>query len=64
MEYQEFNKQWDDTLAQIEEQDHQAVRALEEKHVRELEENRQILEQKIPLTFKVSAELLNLKQIE
>jgi len=44
MEYQEFNKQWDETLAQIEMQDQQAIRALEEKHVRELEENRQLLE--------------------
>ncbi|CDW71390.1 UNKNOWN [Stylonychia lemnae] len=64
MEYQEFNKNWDDTLAQIEAQDQQAIQALEEKHVRELEENRQVLEQKLPLTFKQSAELLNLRQIE
>ena len=61
MEYQEFNKNWDDTLAQIEAQDQQAIQALEEKHVRELEENRQVLEQKLPLTFKQSAELLNLR---
>lgn len=63
-EYQEFNKNWDMTLAQIEAQDQQAVGGLEEKHVRELEENRQLLEQKLPLTFKQSAELLNLRTIQ
>ena len=64
MEYQEFNKQWDETLAQIEMQDQQAIKALEEKHVRELEENRQLLEQKLPLIFKRSAEALNLEKIQ
>lgn len=64
MEYQDFNKRWDDALAQIEQQDQQAIRALEERHVRDLEENRQVLEQRLPLTFKQSAELLNLKQIQ
>lgn len=64
MEYQEFNKNWDQTLAQIEAQDQQALLGLEERHVKELEENRQVLEQKLPLTFKQSAELLNLRQIQ
>ena len=40
MEYQEFNKNWDETLAQMENQDQQAVNGLEEKHVHELEQNR------------------------
>lgn len=61
MEYQEFNKRWDEALGEIEQQDQQAIRALEERHIKELEENRQNLEQKLPLTFKLSAELLNLK---
>lgn len=64
MEYQDFNKRWDEALAQIEQQDQQAVRALEERHIRDLEENRQVLEAKLPLSFKQSAELLNLKQIQ
>jgi hypothetical protein len=64
MEYQDFNKRWDEALAQIEQQDQQAIRALEDRHIRDLEENRQVLEQKLPLTFKLSAELLNLKQIQ
>jgi len=63
-EYQQFNQQWDQTLNDIEQQDQEAVAALEEKHVRELEENRQNLEQKLPLTFKHSAELLNMKKIQ
>ncbi len=63
-EYQDFNKRWDDALAQIEQQDQEAIRALEERHIRDLEENRQMLEQKLPLTFKLSAELLNLKTIQ
>lgn len=45
-------------------QDQQAIKALEEKHVRELEENRQLLEQKLPLIFKRSAEALNLEKIQ
>lgn len=64
MEYQEFNKRWDEALAQIEQQDSEAIRKLEERHIHDLEENRQMLEQKLPLTFKLSAELLNLKQIQ
>lgn len=64
MEYQEFNKSWDDTLAQMESQDQQAMKALEDKHIHELEQNRQMLEEKLPLTFKLSAELLNLRQIQ
>lgn len=40
MEYQEFNKRWDEALAEIEQQDQQAIRALEERHIKELEENR------------------------
>lgn len=64
MQYQEFNKQWDDLLQQQEQQDQQATKALEDKHIRELEENRQMLEQSLPLTFKHSAELLNMQKIE
>ena len=39
------------------------MRNFEDKHVRELEENRQRLEQSIPMIPKASAELLNLKKI-
>lgn len=40
MEYQDFNKRWDEALGQIEQQDQQAIRALEDRHIRDLEENR------------------------
>ena len=40
MEYQEFNKHWDETLMKIEEQDAEAMKELESRHVRQLEENR------------------------
>jgi hypothetical protein len=48
----------------VEVQDQQALQGLEDKHLQELEENRQVLEQKLPFSFKQSAELLNLRQIE
>lgn len=44
MQYQEFNKNWDDGLNQQEAQDHEAMKGLEDRHIKELEENRQILE--------------------
>ena len=43
-EYQKFNATWDENLGQIEQEDQQAIKMMEEKHVRELEENRQMLE--------------------
>ena len=61
MEYQEFNKNWDNVLAQIEAQDQEMVRSLEDRHIKQLEENRQMLEQSLPLIIKQSAELLNLR---
>lgn len=61
MEYQEFNKKWDELLAQVEAQDQGALNGLEERHIHELEQNRQNLENTLPLTFKLSAELLNMR---
>ncbi len=40
------------------------IQQLEEKQNKELEENRALLEQKIPLAFKPSSELLNQKRIQ
>ena len=37
---------------------------LENKHTKGLEENRQSLEENLPMTFKFSAELLNLRSIQ
>jgi hypothetical protein len=64
IEYQEFNKQWDMALNQAEMDNQENAKNLEERHIRELEQNRQDLENKLPLIFKDSAELLNLKKIQ
>ena len=44
LEYQEFNKNWDDVMKKAQEEGEMMIRGLEEKHVRELEENRSKLE--------------------
>jgi len=63
-EYQTFNKQWDDVLNQLEQEQQNSILMLEDRHVKELEMNRQDLENKLPMTFKHSAELLNMKKIQ
>lgn len=64
LEYQEFNKNWDDLMQKTQDDHQQQLRGFEERHVRELEENRQKLEQELPMMPKASAELLNLKKIQ
>lgn len=64
LEYQEFNKNWDDNMTQSQEQHEEVLRALEERHVRELEENRANLENTLPLHPKASAEQLNMTKIQ
>ena len=63
-QYQEFNEQWDQDLLQTQKEDGQALSELENKHTLELESNRNYLEEKLPLTFKYSAELLNQQKIQ
>lgn len=63
MEYQEFNKNWDELMQKTAEESDQNLRALEEKHIRELEENRSNLDKGLPTIPKASAELLNNKKI-
>ena len=63
-QYQEFNQHWDFQLQQAQEEDQQELNDLEEKHAKQLEENRSKLEEGLPLTFKFSAELLNLRKIQ
>ena len=50
-------------MARTQDEHQQMMKGLEDKHVRELEENRQRLEQSLPMVPKASAELLNLKKI-
>ena len=63
-QYQEFNQQWDDDLLQTHKEDAQALGELEDRHTLEIEQNRQMLEEKLPLTFKSSPELLNFQSIQ
>ena len=63
-QYQEFNQQWDEDLLQTQKEDGQALSELENRHAVEIETNRQNLEEKLPLTFKFSAELLNQQKIQ
>ena len=63
-QYQEFNQQWDEDLLQTQKEDAQALGDLEDRHTQELQRNRQELEEKLPLTFKFSAELLNQQRIQ
>ena len=51
-------------MVKSQEESQTAMHKLEEKHVHELEENRQMLDQNLPTQPKASAELLNLKKIE
>mmetsp|Transcript_23122 Transcript_23122/g.17539 ORF Transcript_23122/g.17539 Transcript_23122/m.17539 type:complete len:151 (+) Transcript_23122:215-667(+) len=64
LEYQEFNKNWDEVMHKTEEDHTILIKQLEEKHVHELEENRAKLEQSLPTLPKASAELLNNKKIQ
>ena len=52
----EFQKAQEEDQAEIEE--------LERRHTEQLQENRQNLEETLPLEFKNSAELLNLRKIQ
>lgn len=63
-QYQEFNQQWDEDLLQTQKEDGQALAELENRHALEIETNRNMLEEKLPLTFKFSAELLNQQRIQ
>ena len=63
-QYQEFNQQWDEDLLQTQKEDAQALSELEARHTAEIESNRQILGDKLPLTFKFSSELLNMQKIQ
>ena len=58
-QYQEFNQQWDEDLLQTQKEDAEALRELENRHSEQLAANRNALEDRLPLTFKFSAELLN-----
>ena len=63
-QYQEFNQHWDRELQTAQDEDQQEIQSAENAHTKALEENRQTLETELPMTFKFSAELLNLRKIQ
>ena len=63
-QYQEFNQHWDTVLQKAQEEDQMEISDLENRQTQQLGENRQNLEETLPLTFKFSAELLNLRKIQ
>ena len=50
-------------MLQTQKEDAQALGELENRHTVEIESNRQVLGDKLPLTFKFSSELLNMQKI-
>ena len=63
-QYQEFNQHWDRELQTAQDEDQQEIQSAENAHTKALEENRQKMETELPMTFKFSAELLNLRKIQ
>lgn len=51
-------------LAKQQERDSEDIASLEALHTQQLGENRETLEETLPLTFKFSAELLNMRKIQ
>lgn len=63
-QYQEFNQHWDFELQKAQEEDQRELEGLEQAHTKALTDNRFNMEQNLPLTFKFSSELLNLRKIQ
>lgn len=51
-------------LSKAQEEDQAEIEELEVRHTQQLQENRQNLEETLPLTFKFSTELLNQRKIQ
>ncbi|CDW86614.1 UNKNOWN [Stylonychia lemnae] len=64
IEYQQFNKVWDDKTIKLMQDHEKLLHDLEIQQVRQLEENRQKLEQELPTQIKATSELLNMRQIQ
>ncbi len=63
-EYEQFQQQWEQRIGEKEQEHETLLQQLQDRHQKELEENRQVLENKIPQVFKASSELLNNKKIQ
>ena len=63
-EYSQFNKTWDDACVKLQQEHQLLIQQLEDKHTKELEENRVRLDQELSTVLKPSSELLNLRRIQ
>ena len=63
-QYQQFNQHWDEMIQKIQQEDSQEIEETENRHVAQLTENRQNLEENLPMEFKFSTELLNQRKIQ
>lgn len=64
LEFNNFNQEWDKTMNSFQVHSSQLIKELEAKHVTKHEEWRTKLDTKIPIKFKPSSELLNLRRIQ
>lgn len=64
LEFNNFNQEWDKRMNEFQMHSSQLIKALEEKHIAQHEEYRKDLEEKVPIKFKPSPELLNLRKIQ
>ena len=62
-QYNDFNNNYNMEFQKASEEDQMELDGLEARHNQQLAENRASLEETLPLTFKFSTELLNLKKI-
>lgn len=64
LEFNNFNQEWDKKMNEFQVHSSQLLKALEEKHFAQHEEERNRLEDKVPIKFRPSPELLNLRRIQ
>lgn len=64
LEFNNFNQEWDKRMNDFQMHSSQLIKALEEKHIAQHEEYRASWEEKVPVKFKPSPELLNLRRIQ
>lgn len=63
-EYQSFHEKWDKKLSATVDQHRAQLIELEERHTKELSDNREHLEKTLPIEHKPSSEYLNLVKVE
>lgn len=64
MEFNQFNQHWDQRMNEFQQHGMSLIKALEDKHMKALDDYSMDLEKDLPNTFKPSAELLNLRKIQ